>query len=268
LPAAVASASASVSASASASAAPTALAPLLPGTFRCGQAACRAGKENCCDFSATRGGCIPIVREGLQAQVLACQQVARPEESVSGVHRCNDATDCGAREACCEEWIWLGGFATTCQPIRGGIPACGINEVCVSTCRGRGAECQNGVCRKPLKQVKCGASMCEGDRPACCGDPLACRTEAECSADPLTVRYRCASPRDCVEGEHCARGVLGTLCTRNYDPVNVGIVVCDSVKDCPSTKETCQAGPGHVACGASEDGLRVCFCEDARKRGE
>jgi hypothetical protein len=251
--------------SATASAAPKELPPLAPGTFRCGETACRAGKETCCSDGTTHG-CVATVAPGPEdkAQYLATQMMAcnalKLENAFQSVVRCEDASDCGKDETCCEEWLFSGAYAMVCKPLRGGAPACGIAEGCRTTCRSKGAECHAGACRKPLDEVRCGAGRCQGDKPACCGETPACHTEAECSASGVGPRYQCASPRDCIDSEHCARSIMGTSCTRLWDVANTE-TVCDTVKDCP--EEGCLVTRAKIRCEGAADGLRTCTCKEA-----
>jgi hypothetical protein len=173
--------------------------------------------------------------------------------SFSSIVRCEDATDCAPNEACCAEWVASGSSpAQVCKPLRAGAVTCGLSEVCRSSCRQKGAACVEGVCEKPRAETRCGASVCSGATPDCCGAPPTCQAKG-C----LVPRYTCSVPSDCLPGEHCAVSVAGTACTRLDDIANTS-VACASDKDC--TKGMCLDPKGKPRCVA-EDWLKVCACK-------
>jgi hypothetical protein len=250
----------SSSALASSGSASPPLAPLAPGTFRCGTAACVVGKESCCTDGAV-DTCVPTVPPGegdkvqlLASQIEVCGEAHLPH-AISGIKRCGDAADCRKAEACCVELMFSGATATVCKPVpRSGASPCGIEEACTSSCKAKGAACVEGVCQKPVAALRCDGATCSADKPVCCGSPPKCRTAAECPDPP---RYACSGPRDCLAGEHCASSVIGTRCTRLMDAANTE-VVCDVDRDCP--RDACD-GRARARCAASP-GLwfKTCAC--------
>jgi hypothetical protein len=240
---------------------PPRAASLLPGTFRCGSGACKAGKETCCSDSA-EGVCVATVPPGpydyvqtLASQLEVCGD-AHLARSLSTLTRCGDAADCGKDEACCGQWLYSGAVAVVCLPATPSKPSpCEIFERCTSSCRAEGAACVEGACRKPLDAVRCDAATCTGAHPACCGAPPACHAVADCARQP---RYRCASPSDCLPGETCASTPTGTSCTRLLDALNMG-VVCESDGDCPDSM--CIGSRGRPSCKLRPAGwFRSCDC--------
>lgn len=250
----------------SASAPPVIAAPAAPGTFRCGEGACRVGRETCC-WDGRTGACVPTVPPGpddqvqlLASQIEACSR-AKLTYSLASLARCGDSGDCPSGEACCVQHLYGGAAASVCIPLsRSGDAACDLGEPCRPEvpCRARGAECAEGLCRKPSSSVLCGKATCAGASPACCGDPPVCQPAAACAAGP---RYRCAGPRGCLDGEHCQATFSGTRCLRLLDVANAE-VVCARDIDCP--KALCLGRPGArprcAPSGGRAGWLKTCSC--------
>ena len=230
-----------------------------PRTFACGKARCRLGKETCCS-DGDDGVCVPSVAPGpddktqlLASQIVACD-AAGLRYALASVARCNRSADCGTGEYCCDQFLYGGASAQLCLKSDSHANPCEYGELCGDggACRSAGAACVEGRCRKPLASMQCGEATCSG-ASVCCGEPPACVSPAQCKGP----RYECMHPADCLAGEHCASGVLGTTCVGVFDLANTA-VVCDSDADCPANTMLCQ---GKLKCTpASVPHLETCVC--------
>jgi hypothetical protein len=231
-----------------------------PERFRCGRTSCRARLESCCS-DGHGGGCVPTLPPGpqdnvqlLASQLQECGSV-KLEYSLNEIARCDESADCGKNEACCGMFLFGGASANLCVPYDSpDTSPCDFSELCYvgKPCATRGAACVDGECLKPVTNLPCGSATCSGDASACCGDPPACRKPAECGHAGL----RCARPSDCLKGQHCALGPMGTHCTGMLDLANTRIV-CQKDADCPRQNFMCKA----MRCAPSEfAGVKACAC--------
>jgi len=184
---------------------------------------------------------------------------------------CDDASDCGAGEVCCENDAGSGSVVYQCAKA-----PCGLREVCVegSACR-PGLTCQSAkhtplgdtptgaACAAAQKGAQCNKQRCSGQRPVCCWDPEAstgtCIGENEpCgTSHGRKVAYRCSSKADCG-GYFClARTPEGTFCA------GLGVLfegaVCMTKDDCPP--QSCQTFQPYVGCKMDSVGSGKCVSE-------
>jgi hypothetical protein len=262
-----------------ASAAPAAIAaPSVRGTLACGSRTCRAGKETCCSGrgknAATRqlepwANCVPTVAPSaadasqlLGSQLIACQDDDLPTE-LDHLARCDDSNDCRAHETCCRTCLSSDISADLCTRLEPGKAACELGETCRPDvpCRTRGTQCVDGTCVKASPTLRCGAAECSRAGQACCGGPPQCRPQADCEPASAGPVYRCAGPRDCAAGEHCAAMAQGTICKGLLDLGTSG-VACDEDADCP--RAVCDSARGRgerPVCAPDRAGwLKVCGC--------
>lgn len=223
---------------------------------------CPAPSETCCVFS-DRGACVATVPKGPHddVQLLASQLEAcgakQTEYSLTEVRRCDESSDCPGGESCCGMFLFGGASANVCVKQNGKRSApCDFSEVCIdsSTCQVSGSECIDGVCAKRVERLACGKQKCSGETSACCGDPPSCMKPSECEFG--MPRYRCASPKDCLHGQHCQVQVMGSLCTNFVDIANT-TMACDTQADCGSGEPFCKR---HVCRPAGVGSLKTCIC--------
>ncbi len=236
------------------------------GTIACGAARCRAKEEVCVWVERARDwGC-----------------VARAAAADGDAYGCDDASDCGAGESCCESFasaaIYVG-----CTP-RGGPGRDCRAEICVE---GDGAGCPAGqACSKgycestaPKPPTRCGTGRaCRGAAPLCqwLGGKASCvssQAAVEPADDNEASLYECTRPADCAKGEVCCSGTLRGLreaaCSYACDQANQH-VLCASDADCRrdfcaghDDEAACRKG---VACVAPNDGVSPPWLKSCRRR--
>jgi hypothetical protein len=244
-----------------------------PTLFACGKTSCKAQEQTCCR-STDKSICVASVPPGkndqvqvLASQIEACERGLGPN-SVQAMSRCDESGDCGANEACCHQYVFSGTGANLCVPIGPGkTTPCDFGERCQEgqPCRVGDAECVEGLCRKRVKRLRCGAAYC---RPgtSCCGSPARCLPHAECKVCSDgecwegNARYRCTQASDCLAGETCWYASGLSQCADSSVLAGVAAVVCNRDADCPNDDVTCPGKPWR--CAAVDDGspLRTCTC--------
>jgi hypothetical protein len=227
--------------------------------FACGDSTCEAGTQSCCSKD-DRALCVPTVPakpedrvQLLAAQIEACAQAGVAD--VTAIDRCDSSSDCAAKEACCEEFLFGGASAQICLPIEPtqGTP-CDFGEVCVAgePCHVGDTKCSDGFCRTRPEHLRCEQGECAPGN-VCCDEPPTCMPEAQCIGNAR--RFDCTGPDDCVHGAECWYGNQGTRCFNfSGGPMQR---VCRTDKDCPS-EAWCKKP---MRCGNSDQYFKVCTCE-------
>ncbi len=194
-------------------------------SFGCGNGRCSAGKELCCalGMSGVDVKCVSAPSGAREDDMKhACYprcELPPPgcEPQFADLGRCDESQDCGAREICCRtvhDSTQHAVMLERCLP-RGasGHAACPEgDEVCLvggPACRASGAECVDGVCKKPVRDPAhaCAtAADClvgqrcirNGGPPQCTAivPPLACTAVAECRELCSDERARCVAHPD------------------------------------------------------------------------
>ncbi len=157
-----------------------------PQTFACGAGRCTAGKETCCPNGPTPA-CVTAPAAPPGSDIWARYPIeCRQPQPESGAYfnrfdRCDESQDCGEHGVCCfERADYLG--TARCLP-RGalGPSPCPGDELCLvggPPCLTPGAECRDGLCKKPFGTLRCGQQKCSGADAICCGDPPVCGAPA------------------------------------------------------------------------------------------
>ena len=228
--------------------------PFEDRTLVCGNKLCRVDHEVCCG-NRWQGTCGPLVVKptGGTPQELGPQFEACRGETPTF---CDDSSDCGPRERCCEEWFTSDRDVTVCKA--GG---CELHELCVPErpCRTPRTSCVSGVCRGTGARIPCGAVTCQGKTPLCCVDEVhgtrTCGARCE-SGNAIACTHRA----DCPPGNWCQGYGGRTWCTGMVDIANAS-VLCAADSDCPEGLCTWSGG-GKPRCprGKGQD-LRTCSCQ-------
>ncbi|MFO0572090.1 MAG: hypothetical protein U0263_41085 [Polyangiaceae bacterium] len=120
-------------------------------TIACGRERCKAGEAVCARRDDGRWHCVP----------------ASESTSQNGsVWACDEASDCGSGESCCQSFVHGGvrGLRGAQRQLRGGAVRGG--RWCAVP---RGArKCRHGACVPPLRSATCtGKKACPAEQPVC-----------------------------------------------------------------------------------------------------
>ena len=244
----------------SASAAPAPLTPFEPRTVRCGAQSCKAGSETCCWFGQD-SGCAPTVAGNREPELLKqsqqCMDRVKSDVALSGVSRCDDATDCGPKESCCRVEPLGRLELSLCMPFEPGRSGCDLGERCVPEvkCKTPGTTCIAGQCRLGGKP-ECMGKTCEPSAPICCGKfdwqgKPSCKAASECASNANV--YECFKPSDCPKGETCQSLMTGTRCLGKV-ATSGRMVVCEKDADCPKGMCPPPTGAASPAAAPKADG--------------
>lgn len=273
------------------------LTPLPPrattsGKIQCETVDCDLATEICC-VDAGIGRC--IARSAAVGAAPCLKDSILPigaAKIVTQERRCDESSDCGSGERCCESVEVDDG----CQPSSAPRWRCAkqcrsssghSGEVCL-----RGSRCANGDCDIPggtdepalagycpatPPQLDCGGTKCTGN-DVCCWNPKAragrCAKPGSCVPQVETVQYACEHPTDCDAGYDCYN-TSGSYYYETYachqarcssTKLFDGPYLCDTIADCPvalraahpSLKITAHA-PDSCQPGSSDpSGVKVC----------
>jgi hypothetical protein len=173
--------------------------PKGPGV-RCGDTDCKPGWL-CCLGVDDAPRCLP------QTQARSCKQGDRER-----LRACDDASDCGAGNVCCESREHEG--STSCRAMKDcTLKLCARGDTCVNddyTCLSDGSSPTGGQCVYRRGTTACGhEARCSGDTPWCLWDRPTRSGECVEPLAGLTV-LRCTSEKDCPnELACCWVGIAG-----------------------------------------------------------
>ncbi len=230
-----------------------------PRSINCGDAACRVGKERCCDVGETlrctaeKPG---FAQQEFEASV--CRPATAQEPSSGRVLLCDDSGDCASRQRCCmtdegmPDW-----YAARCVP---GVGDCTHGELCSDEggCRPP-HRCVDGRCLTPAaeRRVSCGKLTCSGATPVCCvprdeESAPKCSTSGDCRAEGGNP-YECTGAADCGALQFCMELYWGSRCFGSYP--NGGLRgLCRTKADCKPWMWNDQPKPGvRIDCVAHDE---------------
>jgi hypothetical protein len=225
--------------------------PFEDRTVACGSRLCHVDREVCCGGGAT-ATCAPrVVTQTAPSNAELAPQIEACNGSLPMF--CDDSSDCGSGELCCQEWFASDSDVTQCKKDR-----CTFTEPCVPErpCRTPGTACFGHVCRRTDVHVPCDGQVCTGATPLCCTDPekgaracvAVCRT-----GSALT----CTKAADCGNGRYCQGDEARSWCTGAPDIANAA-VLCAADADCP--RNLCIFSHGGRPRCEKGTGVRRCAC--------
>ncbi len=249
----------------------------VPGTIRCNEKLCKAGKEVCCAYGDEVGcaarvpmGTGRMLEQKLEPQHRACTEQVSSKYSMSSVSYCDDSSDCGANEVCCVNWgPGSGNSHAICVPAaRDRSNVCELSESCVEgqPCAIANTHCEGGACVLDNARVRCSGVVCEGATPVCC--TLEPETAPVCSSadkcrptpdsGPFPTANECSGPSSCPRGMLCQRNLFHSYCSGMLDGANARLV-CETDKDCPADHCKMWGGKGKPKCVFDTD-FSYCTC--------
>jgi hypothetical protein len=233
-----------------------------PGVI-CGASRC-AASEICCGFD--RSGAVDICVKATSSVMDTCVSALRAAQAMSdgySVHAasCDESSDCGENEFCCEKWIPGPSAVKICtsHPDKD----CSLAEECIAgDCRSAGTRCVGGRCIKTNAQIACGGETCAGDRGICAWPHDPKRGKPHC-VDKLVNRggdnvyLTCGTSADCPKNAWCVSAASETFCAHADALATQSLVACRNQSDCKEVESFVESkfGP-HVSAAAKSKGVR------------
>lgn len=210
-------------------------------SFACGAERCASGKETCCalGMAGTSTTCVAapaaVREEDLKKACYAGCELPPPacEPTYASIGRCDESQDCADNEACCQsthESLQRAVVLRRCLPLgaSGRATCAGGDEVCIAggpPCRTAGAECVEGLCKKPVK-------------------------------DP---HHACDTAADCLTGQHCIHRDGAAECTGSTPRLP-----CERAEDCRELccdkRARCTPRPDKIDQAEKWPVQKVCEC--------
>lgn len=158
--------------------------------------------------------------------------VAAPSPQPDGC--CVASSECAQGQQCCSDPYGMEN--TECTAACQATP-CRTAEACTTGSCPTGQICNVFAnCAKAAVEVACGSVTCGGEKPYCVWNGAAKTGECQPVASERPA-YRCDGDSDCLAGDRCWLGMLGSFCCRGescFDHAATSkYVACKTAKDCP-----------------------------------